>query len=83
MITMGGSSTQLVYGTPGLILNHKSPGLRNMKSLSFKCGKNYYRENQIEFANTEMQHIRDAIMAIDVKPDDELYVILGGNFVHV
>lgn len=83
MISMGGSSTQLVYGTSGLIFNHKSPGLKNMKSQSFKCGKNHYRENQIELANTEMEKIKNAIMEIDVKPEDELYVILGGNFKHV
>jgi len=80
---MGGSSTQLVFGTSGLIFNHKSPGLKNMKSQSFKCGKNHYRENQIKLANSGMEQIKDAIMKIDVKPEDELYVILGGNFVHV
>jgi len=30
-----------------------------------------------------MKVINKAIMDIDVKPDDELYVILGGNFKHV
>jgi len=72
MISMGGSSTQLVFGTPGNVFNHGTKGLQNMHSQSFKCGKNHYRENQIELANTGMQQIKEAIMIVDVLPEDEL-----------